>query len=259
MECDSILAREPPAHSLRTGAEEPARIGAAFRRARSRSGELAADYESLERRAVARDRAGGGGERVRRLGPASGSARRSHGRIGWWSVRRPRANEDYERRAAAAAHVAEAQQILREWRRREMLRIAWRDIAAAHRYEETLRDGFGARGRLHPRGGPGGAHAPARDLRHAARRRTARRSHFIVARHGQARRRGAELLLRHRSRVPVRRGRRNGRAAGTSPMRSTSTASAARSFDCSMRGRRKDSSFASTCACARSARAAPWS
>src|SRR5450755_2815008 len=35
---------------------------------------------------------------------------------------------DYERRAASAATTLEAQRILREWRRREMLRIAWRDI-----------------------------------------------------------------------------------------------------------------------------------
>src|SRR5579862_9173747 len=38
------------------------------------------------------------------------------------------ANDAYERRAAAAA-VPEAQRILREWRRRAMLRIAWRDLA----------------------------------------------------------------------------------------------------------------------------------
>lgn len=35
----------------------------------------------------------------------------------------------YETRAAQAKTTADAQRILREWRRREMLRIAWRDIA----------------------------------------------------------------------------------------------------------------------------------
>ncbi|MEP6885508.1 MAG: bifunctional [glutamate--ammonia ligase]-adenylyl-L-tyrosine phosphorylase/[glutamate--ammonia-ligase] adenylyltransferase [Gammaproteobacteria bacterium] len=39
------------------------------------------------------------------------------------------ANAEYESRAGRAATMAEAQRILREWRRREMLRIAWRDIA----------------------------------------------------------------------------------------------------------------------------------
>jgi glutamate-ammonia-ligase adenylyltransferase len=49
------------------------------------------------------------------------------------------ANADYEARAAAAASTAEAQQVLREWRRREMLRIAWRDIAGRSPVTETLR------------------------------------------------------------------------------------------------------------------------
>jgi glutamate-ammonia-ligase adenylyltransferase len=48
------------------------------------------------------------------------------------------ANEEYERRAAAAATTADAQRILREWRRREMLRIAWRDIAGHADVTETL-------------------------------------------------------------------------------------------------------------------------
>ncbi|MEP6545832.1 MAG: bifunctional [glutamate--ammonia ligase]-adenylyl-L-tyrosine phosphorylase/[glutamate--ammonia-ligase] adenylyltransferase [Gammaproteobacteria bacterium] len=38
-------------------------------------------------------------------------------------------NAEYESRSGQAATTAEAQRILREWRRREMLRIAWRDIA----------------------------------------------------------------------------------------------------------------------------------
>jgi glutamate-ammonia-ligase adenylyltransferase len=49
------------------------------------------------------------------------------------------ANAEYERRAAAASTVPEAQHILREWRRREMLRIAWRDIAGRSPVVETLR------------------------------------------------------------------------------------------------------------------------
>jgi [glutamine synthetase] adenylyltransferase / [glutamine synthetase]-adenylyl-L-tyrosine phosphorylase len=49
------------------------------------------------------------------------------------------ANADYERQAAAAAAVTDAQRLLREWRRREMLRIAWRDIAGRAPVTETLR------------------------------------------------------------------------------------------------------------------------
>jgi [glutamine synthetase] adenylyltransferase / [glutamine synthetase]-adenylyl-L-tyrosine phosphorylase len=49
------------------------------------------------------------------------------------------ANADYESRAAAAPSVAEALRVLREWRRREMLRVAWRDIAGRAGLTETLR------------------------------------------------------------------------------------------------------------------------
>jgi glutamate-ammonia-ligase adenylyltransferase len=48
------------------------------------------------------------------------------------------AGADYEARAAAAPTAADAQRILREWRRREMLRIAWRDIAGRADVQETL-------------------------------------------------------------------------------------------------------------------------
>ena len=48
------------------------------------------------------------------------------------------ANECYERRAAAAAALPEAKRLLREWRRRELLRIAWRDIAGHADIVETL-------------------------------------------------------------------------------------------------------------------------
>jgi len=49
------------------------------------------------------------------------------------------ANADYETRAASARAFDEAQRILREWRRREMLRIAWRDIATRADVIDTLR------------------------------------------------------------------------------------------------------------------------
>jgi glutamate-ammonia-ligase adenylyltransferase len=49
------------------------------------------------------------------------------------------ANAEYERRAASAAVLGDAEHVLREWRRRAMLRIAWRDITARAAVEETLR------------------------------------------------------------------------------------------------------------------------
>jgi [glutamine synthetase] adenylyltransferase / [glutamine synthetase]-adenylyl-L-tyrosine phosphorylase len=49
------------------------------------------------------------------------------------------ANAAYENLAASAPSLAQSQQILREWRRREMLRIAWRDIAGRAPVTETLR------------------------------------------------------------------------------------------------------------------------
>jgi [glutamine synthetase] adenylyltransferase / [glutamine synthetase]-adenylyl-L-tyrosine phosphorylase len=48
------------------------------------------------------------------------------------------ASADYESRASAAPAAAEAQRILREWRRREMLRIGWREIAGRAEVRETL-------------------------------------------------------------------------------------------------------------------------
>ena len=50
------------------------------------------------------------------------------------------ANAECERLAARAATIADAQRQLRRWRRREMLRIAWRDIVAASSVRETLLD-----------------------------------------------------------------------------------------------------------------------
>jgi [glutamine synthetase] adenylyltransferase / [glutamine synthetase]-adenylyl-L-tyrosine phosphorylase len=49
------------------------------------------------------------------------------------------ANAHYEAQAASAAGGADAQHVLREWRRREMLRIAWRAIAGRDSVPETLR------------------------------------------------------------------------------------------------------------------------
>src|SRR6202522_552136 len=48
------------------------------------------------------------------------------------------ASAEYESGAAAAPTAAEAQHILREWRRREMLRIGWREIAGRAEVRETL-------------------------------------------------------------------------------------------------------------------------
>ncbi len=48
------------------------------------------------------------------------------------------ASAEYETRASQASTAADAQRILREWRRREMLRIAWRDIAGRAHPTETL-------------------------------------------------------------------------------------------------------------------------
>ncbi|MEA3149678.1 MAG: [glutamine synthetase] adenylyltransferase / [glutamine synthetase]-adenylyl-L-tyrosine, partial [Gammaproteobacteria bacterium] len=49
------------------------------------------------------------------------------------------AHAEYEQRAASAPTTADAQQVLREWRRLEMSRIAWRDIAGRASVTETLR------------------------------------------------------------------------------------------------------------------------
>ena len=73
---------------------------------------------------------------------AAGSLIQDPGALAWLARSEsdaPAANAEYARTVAAAATLAEAQRILREWRRREMLRIAWRDIAARARVEETLR------------------------------------------------------------------------------------------------------------------------
>ena len=47
-------------------------------------------------------------------------------------------NTEYEQRVAAAGEYDECLRLLREWRRREMLRIAWRDIAGRSDVQQTL-------------------------------------------------------------------------------------------------------------------------
>ncbi len=49
------------------------------------------------------------------------------------------ANAHYEAQVADAPSVEQALFLLREWRRREMVRIAWRDIAGTATVTETLR------------------------------------------------------------------------------------------------------------------------
>ena len=48
------------------------------------------------------------------------------------------ANAGYEAQASSAPTIEQAQSILREWRRRAMLRIAWRDVAGTAPVTETL-------------------------------------------------------------------------------------------------------------------------
>ncbi|GAC1302702.1 MAG: bifunctional [glutamate--ammonia ligase]-adenylyl-L-tyrosine phosphorylase/[glutamate--ammonia-ligase] adenylyltransferase [Steroidobacteraceae bacterium] len=50
------------------------------------------------------------------------------------------ARDDYERRAALAPSIADAQKLLREWRRREMVRIVWRDVTGRAEVAETLHE-----------------------------------------------------------------------------------------------------------------------
>ncbi len=50
------------------------------------------------------------------------------------------ANLGYSSRAASATTTAESQRLLREWRRREMIRIAWLDIVGRASVADTLRD-----------------------------------------------------------------------------------------------------------------------
>ena len=58
----------------------------------------------------------------------------------WLPVSASSANAEYERLSAYAPSAAEALSHLRRWRRREMLRLAWRDIVGAASVRETLRE-----------------------------------------------------------------------------------------------------------------------
>jgi peptidyl-dipeptidase Dcp len=62
------------------------------------------------------------------------------GLLSWLSVSAsgPSANAEYERLVSHSASVPEAQRLLREWRRREMVRIAWADIAGRAAVTATL-------------------------------------------------------------------------------------------------------------------------
>ncbi len=57
-----------------------------------------------------------------------------------WLARGERAGLEYEALVAAAANTAESQRILREWRRRVMIRIAWREITGSADARETLKE-----------------------------------------------------------------------------------------------------------------------
>jgi glutamate-ammonia-ligase adenylyltransferase len=50
------------------------------------------------------------------------------------------ANGEFERDAASATDPSDSQRRLRRWRRREMLRIVWRDVVGAASVRDTLRD-----------------------------------------------------------------------------------------------------------------------
>ena len=142
--------------------------------------------------------------------------------------RRARRTPSTTRRVAAAATTAEAQRVLREWRRREMLRIAWRDIAGRAGRGDTLRalselaDGCIRAAAQRPRS------ASARHPFGRPAKRGRRGSAADRARHGQARRPGAEFLLRHRSRASCSRRPARPTARARSTTRSISTASAAK-------------------------------
>ncbi|HEY2679327.1 MAG TPA: bifunctional [glutamate--ammonia ligase]-adenylyl-L-tyrosine phosphorylase/[glutamate--ammonia-ligase] adenylyltransferase [Steroidobacteraceae bacterium] len=61
------------------------------------------------------------------------------GALEWLVIRESvRAPIEYETRVAAAPTVESAQFLLREWRRREMLRIAWREICGSASVTQTL-------------------------------------------------------------------------------------------------------------------------
>ncbi len=85
------------------------------------------------------------------------------------------------------------------------------------------------------------------------RRGKRRRSTPAGDRHGQARRRRAQRVLRRRSRLRLSRGRRHATATGRSPTRNSSTASAAASSPRSTSARRTATCSASTCGCVRTA------
>ena len=62
-------------------------------------------------------------------------------------------NAHYEAQVAAAQSVEQALFLLREWRRREMVRIAWRDITGSAAVAETLQAVSDLADATHSRGG----------------------------------------------------------------------------------------------------------
>ena len=129
-------------------------------------------------------------------------------------------------RAVAATTKLASWTALRRFRRRQLVRIAWRDLAGLADVDTVLRElsqladtcieaACRLRGRpVEPRT----AGAPV--ARDGARLAAA------GARHGQARRRRAQFLLGHRPRVPVPGARRDRPGRGHSSTRSTSRVSA---------------------------------
>jgi glutamine synthetase adenylyltransferase len=150
---------------------------------------------------------------------------------------------DYERNVAGMASPEHASAALREWRRRAMARIAWRDIAQTASVAETLR----AVSELADGSIRAAASAAAKHLEAVfGRPHTANpaQSSFMVL--GMGKLGGREL--------------KEGKPAvrESSTTRSTSTVSAGRSFNCSTPAMPTASCFASTCVCGRSARAGLW-
>ena len=168
------------------------------------------------------------------------------------------ANAEYERLAAAAAISADALKLLRRWRRREMLRIAWRDIVAAAWVRETLRDVSILADACIRAAARAARDATGGYVRPAAHRRR-RGGGAGGARDGQARRRGAEFLLRHRSRAAVSGGAARPMAREPIDNQEYFTRLGRELIRCSTHGRRMASCSASTCGCGPSATAGRWS
>ena len=180
---------------------------------------------------------------------AAGSLIQDPGALAWLELPESEAraaNAEYARSAAAAATLAEVQRVLRQWRRREMLRIAWRDITARAPVEETLRavselaDGC-------IRAAVQAARTHVQAIFGTPRSAAAAEVDFIVL--GMGKLGGLELNFSSIS-ISSSSSRKAARPTvlTSSPMRSTSIAWGGSSFGCSTQGPRRDSYFVSTCA-----------